>query len=261
MPNPLRPDATDRPCEVLFEGCVPNDTPRRSTQDHPDNRRWRALRSVVIPAIFGYPTAWAAHVSASRRRDVDHSVGAPADHRRLDAGAAGAAAVVYTSSSISGTSTTVMRVPGCETWRVSVDPATEIESAVRAALPAAAAPWKVTADRLDDDTWVVELTHEASNGLVFETGKINASDAAAIVVAWVDDSREVQRVARAPKLTHAATIAGVRTLVQMFGWSRTEVRAVVGLLTELQALSADEAEWFRSSFGQDRPPPRASAIV
>ena len=183
---------------------------------------------------------------------------------RIDGGqprTTGARPGVYTSSSISGTSTTVMRVPGCETCRVSVDPATEIESAVRAALPAAAAPWKVTAERLDDDTWAVELTHEASNGLVFETGKINASDAAAIVVAWVDDNREVQRVARAPKLTHAATIAGVRTLVQGFGWSRTEVRAVVGLLTELQALSAGEAEWFRSSFGEDRPPPRASAIV
>ena len=39
---------------------------------------------------------------------------------------------------------------------------------------------------------------------MFETGRINASDAAAIAVAWVDDSRDVQRVARAPKLTHAA---------------------------------------------------------
>ena len=53
MPKPLRPDAADRPCEVLFEGCVPNDTHRRSAQDHPDNRRSRTRRPRGIPVVSG----------------------------------------------------------------------------------------------------------------------------------------------------------------------------------------------------------------
>ena len=144
---------------------------------------------------------------------------------------------------------------------MSVDPASEIESAVQAALPATVAPWKVAARRLDDDTWTVALTHEASNGLVVETRHVNAAEAVAVVVEGLDKHREVERIARAPKLEHPATIAGVRAIVQAFGWSRTEVGAVVGLMEEVQALDAEEAEWLKSSFGEDRPPPRATGIM
>ncbi|MGE3689682.1 MAG: hypothetical protein AB7J47_25345 [Acidimicrobiia bacterium] len=53
----------------------------------------------------------------------------------------------------------------------------------------------------------------------------------------------------------------MRALVQVFGWCRTEVGAVVGLLEEVGALGAAEADWFRTSFGEDRPPPRPSGLV
>ena len=148
-----------------------------------------------------------------------------------------------------------------ETGRVSVDPGGDIESAIRTMLPATTAPWNVVAYRLADGTWTVELTHEASNGLVIEAPHADTEDALARVIRVLDSSHEVERISRAPKLEHPETVAGVRTLVQAFGWSRTEVRAVVALLGEVNELDDDEAEWLDSSFGEDRPPPQAIAIV
>jgi hypothetical protein len=148
-----------------------------------------------------------------------------------------------------------------QTRGMSVDPAAEIEYAVHAALPATVAPWTAAARRLDDGTWAVIVTHEVSNGLVFETGQVEVADVVDSAIRSLAQSQEVQRVARAPKLQHPSTIAGIRGLVQTFGWTRTEVAAVVGLLEEVQALDADEAEWFTASFGEDRPPPRATTIV
>jgi hypothetical protein len=144
---------------------------------------------------------------------------------------------------------------------VNDDPTGDIEAAVRAVLPHTIAPWNVAAHRGADGTWTVELTHEASNGLAIETTDVDATDAVARVIRLLDTSHELNRISRAPKLEHPDTVAGVRTLVQAFGWSRFEVRAIVGLLGEVGALGADETEWLNSSFGEDRPPPRATAIV
>jgi hypothetical protein len=128
-------------------------------------------------------------------------------------------------------------------------------------LPASAAPWSVHAQRRQNGEWTVSLVHEASNGLVFETKDTDAAGAIRSVGNCLRDSVEVQRVARAPKLNHLEAVAGVRTLVQCFGWSRVEVGAVAGLLTDLAALSAEEAEWIKSSFGDDKPPPRATRMM
>jgi len=88
MPNPLRPDAADQPCEVLFEGCVPNDTHRRSARDHPDNRRYQTRRAGVIPVVLGH-CAGARSVRVARSRSA--SIAAhPRDRRHLMATGAGA---------------------------------------------------------------------------------------------------------------------------------------------------------------------------
>lgn len=68
----------------------------------------------------------------------------------------------------------------------------------------------------------------------FETGVSDAAVAEAEVLKSLTHSHEVQRVAAAPALQHGDAVAGVRALVQTFGWSRTEVLAVARLLQELQ---------------------------
>lgn len=140
--------------------------------------------------------------------------------------------------------------------------AADIEVAVGEALPGnATAPWHVRASQRDDRVWEVELRHEASNGLVIDTGVSDPADAIPRAIELLATNREVARIARAPHLQHPKAVAGVRTLVQAFGWSRTEVRAVVGLLIDVAALSEDEADWLRDWFGADKPAPRASEIM
>lgn len=99
------------------------------------------------------------------------------------------------------------------------DGADEIASAIRAALPATVTPWEVNARRRDNGAWTVELTHEASHGLVFETPDVEVADAMMSMSTYIAENDEVQRIARAPKLDHPVAVAGVRVLVQAFGWS------------------------------------------
>lgn len=144
---------------------------------------------------------------------------------------------------------------------MNADPADEIVAAVRAALPATVTPWGVSARRRDDGAWTVELAHEASNGLVFETPAIDLADAITWMTTYVAESEEVQRIARAPELDHPEAVAGVRVLVQAFGWSRAEVAGVADVLRDVGALNGDEEQWLRTSFGSDRPPPRATTVM
>jgi len=122
-------------------------------------------------------------------------------------------------------------------------------------------PWTVTAVRNDAGSWVVKLTHEASSGLVIETRESDAAIATAEVSKLLAHSSEVDRVAAAPELQHVDAVAGLRALVQSFGWSRTEVGAVAGLLEELRALDADESKWLAAYVGADRPPPQATKVM
>jgi hypothetical protein len=105
------------------------------------------------------------------------------------------------------------------------------------------------------------LTHEASNGLVFEEPDVEVADAITRMTTLITESDEVQRIARAPKLDHPEAVAGVRVLVQAFGWSRAEVAGVAGVLRDVGALNHEEEHWLRSSFDSDRPPPRATAVL
>lgn len=136
-----------------------------------------------------------------------------------------------------------------------------IESAVAAMLPASSVPWSVASERGPDGPWTVLLGHEASNGLCIETGVTDPTDAIASVRALLSESLELERVGQAPKLEHPHAIAGLRALVQSFGWSRTEVAAVAGLLVEVGALNEVEAEWFTTWFGEAKPRPRATRIM
>jgi hypothetical protein len=149
----------------------------------------------------------------------------------------------------------------CETWPMSVDRGDEIVSAIRAALPATVSPWEVNARRRDKGAWTVELTHEASNGLVFETPDVEVTDAITRMSTYIAENDEVQRIARAPRLDHPEAVAGVRVLVQTFGWSRAEVAGVAGVLRDVGALNHEEEYWLGTSFGSDRPPPRATTVV
>lgn len=144
---------------------------------------------------------------------------------------------------------------------MSLDPADEIVSAIRAALPATVTPWGVSARRRDNGAWTVEMTHEASNGLVFETPDVDVADAITRMRTYIAGNAEVERIARAPKLDHPEAVAGVRVLVQAFGWSRAEVAGVAGVLRDVGALNHEEKRWLRTSFGSDRPPPRATTVV
>jgi len=144
---------------------------------------------------------------------------------------------------------------------MSLDPAGEIVSAIRAALPATVAPWEVIARRRDNGAWTVELMHEASNGLVVETLDVEAADVITSMSTYIAEDDEVQRIARAPKLDHPVAVAGVRSLVQAFGWSLAEVAAVAGVMRDVGALNQEEEHWLRTSFGSDRPPPRASDLM
>jgi hypothetical protein len=144
---------------------------------------------------------------------------------------------------------------------MSVDRGDEIVSAIRAALPASVSPWEVNAGRRDNGAWTVELTHEASPGLFFETPDVEATDVITRMSTYLAANHEVQRVARAPRLDHPEAVAGVRVLVQAFGWSRAEVAAVAGVLRDVGALNHEEEHWLRTSFGADRPPPRATTVV
>jgi hypothetical protein len=139
--------------------------------------------------------------------------------------------------------------------------AAAIVSAVQATLPASVVPWTVTAERRSVGAWTISLTHEASNGLVFETADTDVASAIRTVVGSVRDNAEVRRIGQAPKLDHPDVVAGIRTLVQCFGWSRTEVGAVAALFEEFDSLSAKEAEWITRSFGEEKPPPRATRIL
>jgi hypothetical protein len=144
---------------------------------------------------------------------------------------------------------------------MNADPADEIVAAVRATLPATVTPWAVNARRHDDGAWTVELAHEASNGLVLDTPAVEVADAITWMTTYVAESEEVQRIAGAPKLDHPEAVGGVRVLVQAFGWSRAEVAGVAGLLRDVGAVNDDEEHWLRTSFGSDRPPPRATTVM
>jgi threonine synthase len=142
------------------------------------------------------------------------------------------------------------------------DKAAEVlERAVQAALVSSRTPWTTTARRVEDDSWIVELTHDASNGFIIETGTADPAAAARRVVDSLGRSREIERVAAAPPLRHVDAVRGLRAVVQTFGWSRAEVRAMARLLEELGALDADEAVWLASHVGADRPPPRATEAM
>jgi hypothetical protein len=119
----------------------------------------------------------------------------------------------------------------------------------------------VTARRHDNGAWTLELTHEASNGLVVETLDVEVADAITSMRTYIAENDEVQRIARAPRLDHPLAVAGVRGLVQAFGWSRVEVAGVAGVMRDVGALNPDEEHWLRSSFGSDHPPPRATGVV
>ena len=144
---------------------------------------------------------------------------------------------------------------------MSLDRADEIVSAIRAVLPATVTPWEVNARPRDNGAWTVELTHEASNGLVFETPDVEVADVITRMSTYIAENDEVQRIARAPKVDHPVAVAGVRVLVQTFGWSRAEVAGVAGVLRDVGALNHEEEHWLRTSFGADRPPPRATSVV
>jgi hypothetical protein len=105
------------------------------------------------------------------------------------------------------------------------------------------------------------MSHEASNGLVFETPDVEVTDAITRMREDIAENDEVQRIALAPRLDHPEAVAGVRVLVQTFGWSRAEVAGVAGVLRDVGALNPEEEHWLRTSFGSDRPPPRATTVV
>lgn len=138
--------------------------------------------------------------------------------------------------------------------------AARIEDGVRATLPSSVQPWVVAASRGRSSAWSVELTHPASNGLVIESATSDTAEALARILDILRTNPEIGLVAQAPRITHPSMIDGVRALAQVFGWSRAEVGSVARLLEEGGALNLDETRWLESSFGEDRPPSRATTI-
>ena len=70
--------------------------------------------------------------------------------------------------------------------------AADIELSVGNALPDnVAGPWHVKASQRGDGVWELELRHEASNGLVIDTGEVDATEAIARAVESLAASREI----------------------------------------------------------------------
>ena len=135
---------------------------------------------------------------------------------------------------------------------VADDDGASVEAAVRAALPSSLGPWTVTSRTDRNGSWTIEVTHVASNGLIIETGVSDAMTAIARARDVLAHSRELERVARAPRIVHPDAINGLRASVQVFGWSQTEARAMARLLEEVGALDGDKTGWFETLFGEDR---------
>ncbi len=124
--------------------------------------------------------------------------------------------------------------------------------AVAQMLPSSVRPWSIEVDRNPITRgWFVGLDHEASNGLGFDLGQV---DATATIEAVRDSlqrsAKELDRVAAAPALTHPGEVLEIRTLAHIFNWSRHEVRSVVRFV-ERWTLASDEAEWLIHWIGHD----------
>ena len=144
-----------------------------------------------------------------------------------------------------------------------MDDATErdrIADAVSMLLPTSVRPWSVSIDRNSIGGWAVQLAHEASHGLGFDTGDHFADTDSAID--WFQNclghsDRELHRIATAPALEHPDEVLEIRALAHIFDWSKLEVQSVVRFV-QRWTLSEAEAEWLVASIGRDADPPRPS---
>jgi hypothetical protein len=120
-------------------------------------------------------------------------------------------------------------------------------------------PWSIEVNRNPNTQgWFVGLDHEASNGLGFDLGHL---DATATIEAFDDalrhSAKELARVAAAPALVHPDEVLEIRTLAHIFNWSRQEVSAVVRFV-ERWMLTSDEADWLIKWVGHDGEMPSPS---
>jgi hypothetical protein len=137
--------------------------------------------------------------------------------------------------------------------------AARIASAVRDVLPPPLKPWaiEVQSDPVIEG-WKVSLQHEASQGVVYETGEADATAAISRVRELMASGQdEFDRVAAAPALVHRDDVMTVRSLAHTFNWSRAEVRSVVRFVED-RMFTTDEAEWLFDWVGHDGPVPRPS---
>jgi|ERR671918_61442 hypothetical protein len=145
-----------------------------------------------------------------------------------------------------------------------VDRADEIVSAIRAALPATVTSWEVNAQRRDNGAWNVELTHEASNGLVFETPDVEVADAITRMSTHIAENDESSAShARRSSIPPAARCDRTNALVAG-SWQAAELemtphefsrgadQPVPADLYERCAVSGGLESWYRPSAGRGR---------
>ena len=104
----------------------------------------------------------------------------------------------------------------------------------------------------DQDLLNVELQHPASHGLTFSFAA-STTDARESLRQGMQRSEEIAVVNAAPALEHPRLVLGVRSLIQAFQWSSTEVRGLAFLLAEADALNEEEAAWLAGYCGTDAP--------
>ena len=135
---------------------------------------------------------------------------------------------------------------------------------LRADAAARAPGWAVTANithAADGPVFNVEMEHPASHGLIFSIGgKGRTEDPRGWLSRALEGSEEIDIVGAAPALEHAQLVLGVRTLIQAFGWSSTEVRGLAFVLHEADALTEDAAAWLAGYCGVDAPMSRQSPL-
>ena len=131
--------------------------------------------------------------------------------------------------------------------------AREVEQSIVESLGRNAIGWSVAASTDEIGCWEVLLSHPASNGLGFHTGKTDAAEAVATVLAGLVSTDELGIVAASPTLTHSDAVIGIRSLAQAFRWPNREVGAVAFLMFECGSLSEAEAAWISGFIGDGAP--------